>query len=106
MEHINLHLIKKYESPPQIVKIFSEKEIKMIQELYNLLPETVFNKKQNVRKKGWLPNYNIELDKIYFDKLNSNFAKIKIKSDDVLYRNIMKGHIINYIPLIYININI
>jgi len=31
--------------------IFSEKEIKMIQELYADLPERVFNKKQNIRKK-------------------------------------------------------
>ena len=47
---------------------FSEKEIKMIQELYHDLPERVFNKTQNVRKKAWIQNYNKELDKIYFDK--------------------------------------
>jgi len=69
MKHIHLDQIKKLESSPKIVNIFSEKEIKMIQELYAALPETVFNKKQNVRKKGWLPNYNKELDKIYFDKI-------------------------------------
>ena len=43
--------IKSHESPPKIVNIFSEKEIKMMQELYLSLPERVFNKKQNIRKK-------------------------------------------------------
>ena len=66
MKRLNLNKIKENESPPKIVNIFSEKEIKMIQELYDTLPETVFNKKQKVRKKAWLPNYNKELDKIYF----------------------------------------
>ena len=46
MKHRNIDLIKSFESPPKIVNIFSEKEIKMIQELYTILPETVFNKKQ------------------------------------------------------------
>ena len=58
MKHIHLDKIKKLESPPKIVNIFSEKEIKMIQELYSELPETVFNKKQKVRKKGLITNYN------------------------------------------------
>ena len=50
MKHIHLDKIKDLEGPPKKVNIFSEKEIKMIQELYNNLPETTFNKKQNVRK--------------------------------------------------------
>ena len=53
MKRNNLDQIKSLESPPKIVNIFSEKEIKMMQELYALLPEKVFNKKQNVRKKMW-----------------------------------------------------
>ena len=52
MKHKYLDKIKSLESPPQILNIFSEKEINMIKELYEQLPETVFNKKQNVRKKG------------------------------------------------------
>jgi len=56
MKRKYLNKIKSLESKPKIVNIFSEKEIKMIQDLYNSLPETVFNKKQNVRKKAWLPN--------------------------------------------------
>ena len=68
MKRLNLDQIKKYESPPKIVNIFSEKEIKMIQELYADLPEKVFNKVQNVRKKAWVQNYNKVLDKLYFDE--------------------------------------
>ena len=76
--------IKSYESPPRIVNIFSEKEIKMIQQLFADLPEKVFNKKQNIRKKAWIQNYNKELDKIYFDKLKEvlgNFTMDTLKSE-------------------------
>ena len=48
MIHQKLDEIKKLEGPPKIIKIFSEKEIKMIQNLYSDLPEKTFNKKQNV----------------------------------------------------------
>ena len=78
MQHIHLEQIKKLESPPKIVNIFSPKEIKMMQELYEALPETVFNKKQKVRKKGWIPNYNKELDKIYLDKLKEVLGDFKL----------------------------
>ena len=44
MEHIYINEIKKLEGSPKIVKIFSENEIKMMQELYLALPEKVFNK--------------------------------------------------------------
>ena len=36
MKHIHLDKIKSLESKPKKVNIFSEKEIKMIQELYNI----------------------------------------------------------------------
>jgi hypothetical protein len=78
MKHIHLDEIKSHESPPKIVNIFSEKEIKMIQELYADLPESVFNKKQNIRKKAWIQNYNKELDKIYFDKLKGVLGDFKM----------------------------
>ena len=84
MKLIHLEKIKSYESPPRIVNIFSEKEIKMIQQLFADLPEKVFNKKQNVRKKAWIQNYNKELDKIYFDKLKEvlgNFTMDTLKSE-------------------------
>jgi len=78
MKRINLDKIKENESPPKIVNIFSEKEIKMIQELYADLPERVFNKKQNIRKKAWIQNYNKELDKIYFNKIKDVLGDFKM----------------------------
>ena len=78
MKRINLNKIKENESPPKIVNIFSEKEIKMIQELYADLPERVFNKVQNIRKKAWVQNYNKELDKLYFDKIKNVLGDFKM----------------------------
>ena len=78
MKRINLDKIKENESPPKIVNIFSEKEIKMIQELYADLPERVFNKTQNIRKKAWVQNYNKELDKLYFDKIKTVLGDFKM----------------------------
>ena len=80
MKFKNLEKIKNLESTPKKVSIFSEKEIKMILELYKNLPETRFNKKQNVRKKAWLQNYNKELDKIYFSKLKDVLGDFKMDS--------------------------
>ena len=78
MKHIHLNEIKSYESSPKIVNIFSEKEIKMIQKLYVDLPERIFNKKQNIRKKAWIQSYNKELDKIYYDKLKGVLGDFKM----------------------------
>ena len=78
MNRIHLDKIKSYESPPRIVNIFSKKEIKMMQQLYTDLPERVFNKKQNIKKKAWIQNYNKELDKIYFDKLKDVLGDFKM----------------------------
>ena len=80
MKLVHLDKIKSYEAPPKKVEIFSEKEIKMMQELYNDLPESTFNKKQNVRKKAWLQNYNKELDKIYFNRLKDVIGNYKMDS--------------------------
>ena len=85
MKHIFLDKIKSLESPPKVVNIFSEKEIKMIENLYYDLPESVYNKKQNVRKKGWVPNYNKALDELYLKKLTEVLGDFKLdtlKSDN------------------------
>ena len=74
----NIDKIKSFEAPPKIFKIFSDIEIGMMQDLYKKLPERVFNKKQNVRKKMWIQNYNKELDKIYFDKLKETIGDFKM----------------------------
>ena len=80
MQHIYLDKIKSYESSPIIVNIFSPKEIEMIQQLYADLPERIFNKKQNIRKKTWMQNYNKELDKIYLDKIKDVLGDFKMDS--------------------------
>ena len=80
MQHIYLDKIKSYESSPKIVNIFSPKEIEMIQQLYADLPERIFNKKQNIRKKTWIQNYNKELDKIYLDKIKDVLGDFKMDS--------------------------
>ena len=78
MKRKNIDKIKSLESPPKIVNIFSENEIKMIERLYYDLPERTFNKKQNVKKKAWIQNYNKELDKIYFKKLKEVLGDFKM----------------------------
>jgi len=78
MKHKHLDKIKELEGSPKKINIFSEKEIKMIQDLYSLLPERKFNQKQNVRKKAWEQNYNKELDEIYFNKLKNVLGDFKM----------------------------
>ena len=78
MKRVHLDEIKSLESPPRTVNIFLEKEIKMIRELYDDLPERVYNKKQNIRKKVWIKNYNKELDKIYFNKIKDVLGDYKM----------------------------
>jgi len=90
MEHKYLDKIKSLEGPPKKINIFSGKELKMMQELYKDLPERVFNKNQNVRKKVWEQNYNKELDKIYFSKIKEVLGEFKMdnlksKSGDDYY---------------------
>ncbi len=78
MKRKNIDQIKSLESKPKIVSIFSEKEINMISELFDALPEKTYNKKQNIRKKAWIQNYNKELDKIYFNKLKDALGDFKM----------------------------
>ena len=78
MKRNNIDKIKSFESPPKIVNIFSDSEIKMMQDLYKKLPERVFNKKQNVRKKMWVQKYNEDLDKIYLNKLKEVLGDFKM----------------------------
>ena len=62
--------IKKNEGNPKVLKnIFNQKEIDQFLKLYQELPITVHNKKQNVIKKRWLKDYGKELELI-FKKIN------------------------------------
>ena len=78
MKHINIDEIKKLESLPKIIKIFSDQEIKNISELYNSLPVTVHNQKQNIIKKRWLQNYSKSLDTMYISKLKEVLGEFKM----------------------------
>ena len=78
MKRKNIDEIKKLESLPKIIKLFSDKEIKNISELYNSLPVTVHNQKQNIIKKRWLQNYNKSLDKMYISKLKEVLGEFKM----------------------------
>jgi len=78
MKHKNIDEIKKFESLPKIIKLFSDQEIKNISELYNSLPVTVYNKKQNIIKKRWLQNYNKSLDTMYISKLKEVLGEFKM----------------------------
>ena len=78
MKRENIDEIKKLESLPKIIKLFSDQEIKNISELYNSLPVTVHNQKQNIIKKRWLQNYNKSLDKMYISKLKEVLGEFKM----------------------------
>ena len=85
MERKNINEIKKNESKPRSIKIFTEQEIKDITDLYNSLPVTLHNKKQNVIKKRWLQNYNKNLDNLYKSKIKEVLGECKmdnLKSDN------------------------
>ena len=78
--------IKKTESPPRIIKnLYSEEEIKEFLKLYNDLPITVHNKKQNVIKKRWLEGYNEKLEKLFCNRLKKEIGDFKM--DNLLDKN-------------------
>ena len=89
--HKNLNKIKKLESSPQIIKnIFSKDEIEKFLNLYQKLPTTVHNKKQNVIKKRWLKNYSKELEQLFYKKVSNEIGDFKMDNlrdenqDDIL----------------------
>ena len=77
--HTNLEKIKKLESSPKVIKkFFNQEEINEFLDLYNKLPITVHNKKQNVIKKRWLQGYNGKLEKLFFDRLKKEIGDFKM----------------------------
>ena len=78
--------IKKLESPPKVIKnLFSKNEIDEFLELYKKLPTTVHNKKQNVIKKRWLQGFNVNLEKIFCERLENqigNFTMDNLKDEN------------------------
>ena len=71
--------IKKFESPPKVLKnLFNKEEINDFLDLYKKLPTTVHNKKQNVIKKRWLQGYNEKLEKIFYDRVKNEIGEFKM----------------------------
>ena len=70
--------IKKTETPPKVIKnIYSKKEIQEFMNLYQKLPITTHNKKQNVIKKRWLQGYDRGLEKIFARGLEKKLEILK-----------------------------
>ena len=89
--HNKLEEIKKNESSPKIIKnLFSKEEIDKFLRLYEELPTTVHNKKQNVIKKRWLKNYSSELESLFYNKVKNEIGEFKMdnlkdeNNDDIL----------------------
>ena len=77
--HNKLEEIKKNESPPKVIKnLFSKEEINKFLKLYEQLPTTVHNKKQNVIKKRWLQGYNEKLEKLFCERLQKEIGDFKM----------------------------
>ena len=84
--HKQLEKIKKNEGKPKILKnIFNKEEINKFLKLYEELPVTVHNKKQNVIKKRWLFDYGKELEQLFYKRLSNEIGDFKydnLKTDD------------------------
>jgi hypothetical protein len=84
--HKKIQEIKKNESHPKIIKnLFSKEEINKFINLYNKLPVTVHNIKQNVIKKRWLLEYGKELEDLFYKKLKNEIGDFKydnLKTDN------------------------
>ena len=82
----DIEKIKKTESSPKIIKnLFSKEQIESFLKLYDDLPITVHNKKQNVIKKRWLQGYDEELEKLFCEKLKKEIGDFKM--DNLLDEN-------------------
>ena len=89
--HKNLEEIKKLEGSPKVIKnLFNKNELERFLKLYQDLPTTVHNKKQNVIKKRWLKNYSSELESLFYNKVKNEIGEFKMdnlkdeNNDDIL----------------------
>ena len=75
----NIDRIKENESSPQILKNFIEPDkIKDLLNLYQKLPLTVHNKKQNVKKKRWISGFGEDLENWYYEKLKQVLGSFRM----------------------------
>ncbi|MDC0488952.1 hypothetical protein OAR89_04155 [Pelagibacteraceae bacterium] len=89
--HKQLEKIKLNEGKPKVLKnVFNSKHIEQFIKLYNELPITVHNKKQNVIKKRWLIDFGKELEELFYNKLKNEIGNFKYDNlktengDDIL----------------------
>ena len=89
--HKEIEKIKKLEGSPRVIKnLFSLDEINKFLDLYKKLPTTVHNTKQNVIKKRWLKDFNLELESIFFQRVCNEIGDFKMdnlkdeKNEDIL----------------------
>ena len=84
--HKQIENIKQYEGKPKILKkIFNKEEISKFINLYNELPITVHNKKQNVIKKRWLSEYGKDLEEVFYNRVKNEIGEFKydnLKTND------------------------
>ena len=84
--HKQLEKIKEFQGKPKVIKnIFNKEEIEKFINLYNELPTTIHNKKQNVIKKRWLVEYGKDLERLFYKRLKNEIGDFKydnLKTDD------------------------
>ena len=77
--HKFLEKIQSYEQKPYVIKNFiSSDEVKLFQKLYNELPVEINNRRQKIIKKKWSVDFDVNLQKIYLDKLRLNLDNFKM----------------------------
>ena len=89
--HKEIEKIKKLEGSTKIIKnLFSKDELNKFLDLYNKLPTTVHNKKQNLIKKRWLKDVDQELENLFYTKVANEIGDFKMdnlkdeKNEDIL----------------------
>ena len=76
--HKQLEKIKEFQGKPRVIKnIFNKEEIEKFINLYNELPTTIHNKKQNVIKKRWLVEYGKDLERLFYKRLKNEIGDFK-----------------------------
>ena len=76
--HKQLEKIKEFQGKPKVIKnIFNKEEIEKFINLYNELPTTIHNKKQNVIKKRWLVEYGKDLERLFYKRLKNEIGDFK-----------------------------
>ena len=84
--HKQIEKIKQNEGKPRVLKnIFNQEEVNKFLSLYNELPITVHNKKQNVIKKRWLSEYGKDLEEVFYHRVKNEIREFKydnLKTND------------------------